>query len=849
MGRAIIEAGYTVVYDVDSTVDHSHDYGPEKMRWRGNVDGKFNVEWMQRTCVAAEEDIELLGRRLAEEDLACLEELGTPQHELPDLRAEALVLREAMLRGLYEGGLSTRRYPHTEMRAHSKLRVLYVLDGARAEDLLLAEALGRRGHRVSALVIDAQAGGERIQVQREDRAGLVVLRVQTAIESGALEACFCTLLACEQPDLVHCMSADSRALQLLTVAHGRGLATVASLDDDPALCAQDAALPAAVGVADLRLCSHVDLRKAWIAAAELDPQLIAFAERGTTAGTGKTVHEEARELEFRYLALCCIVRADGAWRTHFEASGAAARTAGETLPQGPAWLLMRPNSSAEYLLPGLPEGPMCLELEQFQLGAEPSIALAGRALIDGVEIGRFDPGEPLQQDQVVRQRIECVMPRGARVLRLEPQLADGSAAHLRVCRVTLTPPRRFASASAAQAAPPAADLARLAQELRVAQGAPVAAADLPRLTIVVPNFNGASVLPDCLSSILALEYPAERVEVLLVDNGSSDESLELVRREFPTVRVVSKQHNLGFAAACNAGAREARQPGVLAFLNNDMRFERDFMLELVAPLARGDCAATTAKILGWDGRTIDTSGTGTTFLGIAVQPGFGQAPRPEHDVARKTLFACGGAMAIDAKLFREVGGFDEQYFAYYEDLDLGWRLWLMGHEVHYRPGALCYHHHSHTSKRFSPEVIRLVMIRNSLLTCIKNYDEANFARILPAMLALAIRRAHLKLGLDEHTFRIEAARLLAADESAADTRVKVERLGAADLIAINDVLSQWEHWMRRRREVQSRRRRGDDQIQRMFLEPLACVEGDAAYAALQAELIARFGLEQTFARD
>jgi GT2 family glycosyltransferase len=306
---------------------------------------------------------------------------------------------------------------------------------------------------------------------------------------------------------------------------------------------------------------------------------------------------------------------------------------------------------------------------------------------------------------------------------------------------------------------------------------------------------------------------------------------------------------LGFAAACNAGAREARQPGVLAFLNNDMRFERDFMLELVAPLARGDCAATTAKILGWDGRTIDTSGTGTTFLGIAVQPGFGQAPRPEHDVARKTLFACGGAMAIDAKLFREVGGFDEQYFAYYEDLDLGWRLWLMGHEVHYRPGALCYHHHSHTSKRFSPEVIRLVMIRNSLLTCIKNYDEANFARILPAMLALAIRRAHLKLGLDEHTFRIEAARLLAADESAADTRVKVERLGAADLIAINDVLSQWEHWMRRRREVQSRRRRGDDQIQRMFLEPLACVEGDAAYAALQAELIARFGLEQTFARD
>jgi GT2 family glycosyltransferase len=539
--------------------------------------------------------------------------------------------------------------------------------------------------------------------------------------------------------------------------------------------------------------------------------------------------------------------------TYFSAAGTEARTHGKVEVQGPAWLMLRAKSAAEFAIAGLIPGPMTLELEQFQLASETNhVVLGGRALIDGVEVGRFPPLRAIARDGFVRSRIDCWVPKGARVLRLEPRLPNGRY-QMRVCRVTLSSPRDQSSPHAARSAPPAADLSRLAEELRVGAGASVARAALPRVTVVVPNFNGSAVLRECLKSIAALDYPSDRVDVVLVDNGSSDGSAALVRAEFPSVRVLAHDKNLGFAAACNAGARSARDAEVLTFLNNDMRFERDFLRELVAPLARRECSATTAKILGWDGRTIDTSGTGTTFVGIAVQPGFGAPPRPEHDVARKTLFACGGAMAIDARVLLDVGGFDERYFAYYEDLDLGWRMWILGHEIHYVPSALCYHHHSHTSKRFAPEVVRLVMIRNSLVTCIKNYDEVNLARVLPAMLALAVRRAHLKSNLDESAFRIEAARLL-EDEREGSTRtsggtVPIAKIGAADFIAINDVLANWNDWMRRRREVQSRRKRGDDEIQRLFLEPLACVEGDASYAALQAELVARFGLGETFARS
>lgn len=393
------------------------------------------------------------------------------------------------------------------------------------------------------------------------------------------------------------------------------------------------------------------------------------------------------------------------------------------------------------------------------------------------------------------------------------------------------------------------------EELAVASGPPLDDADLPPAAVVIPHLEGWEGLRACLEALLSSRYPADRLTVVVVDNGSRDRSPAHVRAAFPGVTVLEQGTNTGFCAAANAGAAVAARGGakVLAFLNDDTLVERDWLRELVAPVARGECACTGARMLSWDGRHLDHAGGGSNFQGIAVAVGYRRAAGPEHDVARRALFACGGAMAIDAEVFRDSGGFDEAFFAYYDDLDLGWRLWLLGHEVHYAPRAVCRHQHSRTSGRFPPETVRLLVVRNALLTCVKNYDDDSLRRVLPALLALAQRRAWVLAGVpDDGPFRIERARgrpgwLGRVARRLRPSTWRLGRLGAADLIALNDVLGDWDGWMRRRAEVQRRRVRSDAEIRRLFLHPLWCVEGEAGYVELQRGLETWCGLHELFA--
>jgi GT2 family glycosyltransferase len=394
------------------------------------------------------------------------------------------------------------------------------------------------------------------------------------------------------------------------------------------------------------------------------------------------------------------------------------------------------------------------------------------------------------------------------------------------------------------------------EELLVRPGAPVAPERLPRATFVILNYNGRHHLDPCFSSLAKLDYPKDKVEVLLVDNGSDDGSVEEARAKHPWVRVHRNDRNLGFAPACNQGAGLATRPEVLAFLNNDMRVEPSFLKELVAPLVRGECDATTAKMLSWDGKVLNSAGGGMNFHGLGFQYGMNRPPAREFDAPRKTLFPCGGAMAIRASAYDEVGGFDPEFFAYYEDVDLGWRLWVLGKSVHYVPGAVCYHHHSSTSKSFPPEVVRVLQVRNPMYACFKNYDDENLRRVLPAMLALALRRMLILSGIpSDEPFRIEKAVARPSSlvgklrEKAAkhlESDIAIRRVAAADLIGINDLLSNWEHWMERRREVQSRRARADQEIFRLFLKPMWCIEDDPAYRALQRGVTEFTGLDELF---
>ena len=395
-----------------------------------------------------------------------------------------------------------------------------------------------------------------------------------------------------------------------------------------------------------------------------------------------------------------------------------------------------------------------------------------------------------------------------------------------------------------------------ADPLDAPRAEPLADSDLPRCSIVVLNWNGKHHLDGCFNSLDELDYPKDLREVILVDNGSKDGSQAYVAKKYSWVRCIQNERNLGFSAGCNQGMRNADRPEVVVFLNNDLRVEPGFLRALVAPVVQGHCAASTGKMLHWDGSSIDSAGGGANFHGIGIQRGYRESDSPVFNTPRKTLFACGGAMAMDAKIFDEVGGFDEDFFAYYEDVDLGWRTWLMGHEVHYTPEAVCYHHHSSTSARVPVERLRKLQIRNPLLACFKNYDDENLRRVLPAMLALASRRAFIHLGpLDRGEYRIEDLEDLAGRGwfSQLKTRWRnkrnrqtLDRVGVADLMAIDDFTGGWDHWMARRKSVQDRRQRPDSEILPLFQKPLWCIEGDPAYRALHEGLVDFLGLGDMF---
>ncbi|HPF15262.1 MAG TPA: glycosyltransferase family 2 protein [Planctomycetota bacterium] len=396
----------------------------------------------------------------------------------------------------------------------------------------------------------------------------------------------------------------------------------------------------------------------------------------------------------------------------------------------------------------------------------------------------------------------------------------------------------------------------LSSDLSGPKVTPLKDSELPRLTIVILNWNGRHHLDGCFESLGGADYERAKLDVILVDNGSDDGSQMHMAKTHQWVRVIQNERNLGFAGGCNQGVANANAPDILVFLNNDLRIEPDFLRNLVAPIVRGQAHAAGGLMQSWDGTKIDSAGGGMNFHGIGIMRGYKKPVTPEYEQPRWTLFACGGAMAMRADVYQALGGFDNRFFAYYEDVDLGWRSWVQGYQTCYVPSARCYHHLSSTSRRVPPERLRLLQVRNPMLACLKNYDDANFAKVFPVMLALANRRAFLASGIDREGFRIEKMVGLPKVGRWQDLRRRlrkaraakqpIDKIGAADLIAIDDVIGDWKHWMGIRAELQAKRKRPDAEILRLFLRPHWCVEGDAAYKNLQADLSERFGLNALF---
>jgi GT2 family glycosyltransferase len=335
----------------------------------------------------------------------------------------------------------------------------------------------------------------------------------------------------------------------------------------------------------------------------------------------------------------------------------------------------------------------------------------------------------------------------------------------------------------------------------------------PTVTVVLVNYNGKDYLERCLGSLRDLEYPQERLEIVFVDNNSKDGSVEYVREAFPEARVVVNDTNTGFSPAVNQGARLGTGR-YLALLNNDAEADPRWLVEAVQVLEMEDRVACVAsKILRDDRETIDYAGGQMAFYGHGFAKGNKELDTGEDGPNRPTLFASGGAMIARRQLFLETGGFDESYFAFFEDVDFGWRLWVLGHDVLYVPRSKVYHRHHGTIERFGYPRERYLLERNALATVFKNYGDDMLARTLPGTLTLALLR-----GLADEETQLPDYRI--SEDATPIRNAEVSPLTGAHLAAIRDWGLELGRLGAKRYAIQSQRKREDREIVRLFEEPL-----------------------------
>jgi len=359
------------------------------------------------------------------------------------------------------------------------------------------------------------------------------------------------------------------------------------------------------------------------------------------------------------------------------------------------------------------------------------------------------------------------------------------------------------------------------------------------VSIVTINWNGKDHLETLLPSLAVLQAG----EIILVDNGSSDGSQEFARSRYPGVKIIQNDTNRGFAQPNNRAA-EVAKGRYLAFINNDMRVDPRWIEAALARLD-GNVVCTGSRILDWAGEKIDFNGSSLQYLGYALQRDLGQQPWRSVGSPDRVLFPCGGAMLINREVFRQIGGFDEDYFAIFEDVDLGWRLWLSGYEVAFASDSVAFHKGHGTFRTQANEKMRYLMHRNALLTVLKNYEEPAFRKIFALAVVLAIKRAVLFSGVEKERFYLwsKTQERLANSDRSAFTQV-LDSLN--HLVAVDDVLDQLPAMLEKRARVQALRKRQDAEIFPLFVDPFRPIVENSAYLKAERAHLDALGLSELF---
>jgi GT2 family glycosyltransferase len=218
------------------------------------------------------------------------------------------------------------------------------------------------------------------------------------------------------------------------------------------------------------------------------------------------------------------------------------------------------------------------------------------------------------------------------------------------------------------------------------------------VSVVIPSWNAKDELKICLDSLLAQSYPAR---IIVVENGSHDGSAAFIRQNYPQVELIIHATNKGFAGGVNAGIRRSIELNdeYVALFNNDAVADDNWLENLVAATkSSSDIGIVTCKFMDIEGKTLDSTGDIFTSWGLSFPRGRGEAVSDIYDGGDREVFgASGGASLYRIEMLKQIGLFDEDFFAYYEDVDISFRAQLSGWKVLYEPTAIAFHQIGATS--------------------------------------------------------------------------------------------------------------------------------------------------------
>lgn len=262
----------------------------------------------------------------------------------------------------------------------------------------------------------------------------------------------------------------------------------------------------------------------------------------------------------------------------------------------------------------------------------------------------------------------------------------------------------------------------------------------PLVSIIIVNWNGGQMFNDCLETLEKLDYP--QWELILVDNGSKDESQYLVKKhnlKFRNYELIQNKTNLGFAEPNNQGYRISKGKYVL-LLNNDTKIKSDFLKIMVERMEKDPkIGVSQPKIFLMEKHGyLDNTGSFITKTGLLKHEGFLEKDAPRFNREKEIFAAKGACMLIRREIIEKVGLFDKDFFAYFEESDFCWKSWILGYSTIYNPKTYIFHKLGATSKKMNQISINYHSLKNRLSALIKNLGFKNLFTILPTHILILI---------------------------------------------------------------------------------------------------------------